>query len=256
MRAFGIRSVVTGILTAAALTLCVMLLSSTSWGAQEGGGTARKNTNTQEPNCTREEALVQTFTGTQDQTTPQFVIAGAEWRFIIHARATGSDIGSVTVRSRGGDPNQFGVGSVSASPNASLEGPSSSSNVINGPGSFSLEINAHDAEYAVRVCESITPARPTTPPGGGNEPEPKPSPQPPPPAKTTPSAGNETEPQPSEQPSPPPPPRTTPSAPQPSSPPAPQFNSGGPEAGPVPVTPNGNCPKELPVKRGKACYRF
>lgn len=46
-----------------------------------------------------------------------------------------------------------------------------------------------------------------------------------------------------------------PPAPAPSpSPPALLFNSGGPKKGPVPLMPNGSCPKEFPKKRGDACF--
>jgi hypothetical protein len=37
-------------------------------------------------------------------------------------------------------------------------------------------------------------------------------------------------------------------------PPTPSFKAGGAEAGPVPLMPNGSCPKEFPVKQGEACY--
>jgi hypothetical protein len=32
------------------------------------------------------------------------------------------------------------------------------------------------------------------------------------------------------------------------------FESGGPTSGPLPLMPNGGCPREFPVQRGKACY--
>jgi hypothetical protein len=32
------------------------------------------------------------------------------------------------------------------------------------------------------------------------------------------------------------------------------MDAGGPENGPVPLMPNGECPKEFPVKRGAACH--
>jgi hypothetical protein len=32
------------------------------------------------------------------------------------------------------------------------------------------------------------------------------------------------------------------------------FDSGGPSAGPVPLMPDGTCPKEFPEKRGGACH--
>jgi hypothetical protein len=87
-------------------------------------------------------------------------------------------------------------------------------------------------------------------------PSPSPAPKtqtPPPPAPKTPS---------------PPAPKTTSPAPKTPSPapktPTPDpalppndgtlMNAGGPTTGPVPMMPNGSCPRELPVKRNGACY--
>ncbi len=51
-------------------------------------------------------------------------------------------------------------------------------------------------------------------------------------------------------------PRPTPEpTPQPQPNPAPAFNAGGPAKGPVPVMPDGNCPKGFLMKKGNACYR-
>jgi hypothetical protein len=60
-------------------------------------------------------------------------------------------------------------------------------------------------------------------------------------------------------PPPTPAPRPTP-PPQPSPTPPPNqdvgelMNAGGPEAGPVPKLPSGDCPKEFPQERDRACY--
>lgn len=61
-------------------------------------------------------------------------------------------------------------------------------------------------------------------------------------------SGVSTTPGPSPTPSPTPPPRPNP-------PPAPPFNAGGPSEGPVPVMPDGSCPKEFPTQSGDACFR-
>ena len=53
---------------------------------------------------------------------------------------------------------------------------------------------------------------------------------------------------------PPPPNSPSPTAPPPPPAPAPPFNTGGPSDGPVPVMPNGGCPKEFPVEHEHACY--
>jgi len=81
---------------------------------------------------------------------------------------------------------------------------------------------------------SITPPKttptPSPPPDSGPLPEPNPQPIPKPPPN----------------PNPPPPPLR----PEP-----PLMNAGGPSEGPVPVMPDGGCPKEFPVQRGGACFR-
>lgn len=61
-------------------------------------------------------------------------------------------------------------------------------------------------------------------------------------------------PQPSLQPPPPPRPQPVPQPPPPP-PSVPLFKTAGPEDGPVPLMPDGECPKEFPAKRGGACYR-
>ena len=73
--------------------------------------------------------------------------------------------------------------------------------------------------------------------GGATNPEPRPpNPEPRPP-----------NPEPRPEPSPPPPP------PERDEPPI--LNAGGPSEGPVPMMPDGGCPKEFPVQRGGACFR-
>jgi hypothetical protein len=59
--------------------------------------------------------------------------------------------------------------------------------------------------------------------------------------------------------SPSPTPEPTRPEPAPSPSPTPQpnpdlFDSGGPTVGPVPLMPDGGCPKEYPIKRADACY--
>jgi hypothetical protein len=56
-------------------------------------------------------------------------------------------------------------------------------------------------------------------------------------------------------PSPGPGPNQGPGAPQPEPPrPTPSLNAGGPESGPLPLMPDGSCPKEYPQMRDNACY--
>jgi hypothetical protein len=75
--------------------------------------------------------------------------------------------------------------------------------------------------------------------------QPVPTPTPP-----TPPQPPQPEPQPSPQPPPEPSPQPSPSEPEP----PPLMKAGGPAIGPVPLMPNGGCPKEFPVKQGDACH--
>ncbi len=100
-------------------------------------------------------------------------------------------------------------------------------NILEGPGSFTFDIESTETvTYTVTISDCGA-----SPPGKA-EPERK-STSPPPPSKITPQ-----------------PPRPQPPPP----PPAPPFKAGGPEAGPVPLMPNGSCPKEYPDQRGSACH--
>lgn len=47
---------------------------------------------------------------------------------------------------------------------------------------------------------------------------------------------------------PPPPPRPTPGQGE-------LFKAGGPSEGPMPLMPDGGCPKEFPLQRGGVCFR-
>jgi hypothetical protein len=112
------------------------------------------------------------------------------------------------------------------------------------PGTYSLDITfigGQGATYTVTVEQCEGGGSPSANPGGRT------TQQSPPPKKTSPSPPS---------PSPPPSPRPTPPPPstQPTPTPAPPFKAGGAEAGPVPLMPNGGCPKEFPIKQGKACY--
>ena len=217
------RAFVLGVLVAAVLLIIAALL----WLGLSTGAQAQE-----EPSCPADETQVQSFTGTQDQTTPPFDIEGAEWRYILEARATTETSGSLSVDPQdveeGAPPIAGGFETLTTDQESEVL----NSDVLDGPGTFTLEIDANGSEYTIVVCERET--------GGGasknktgrsTTPKPKTTPSPPPPPR----------------PSPPPPPRPTPA-------PAPPFKAGGVEAGPVPLMPNGSCPKEFPIKQGKACY--
>ena len=88
--------------------------------------------------------------------------------------------------------------------------------------------------------------------GGGTTGAPK-TQTPPPPTPKTPSPPAPKTPSPAPKtPSPAPDPPTP--APDPPPDQGTLMNAGGPTTGPVPMMPNGSCPRELPVKRDGACY--
>jgi hypothetical protein len=189
-------------------------------------GTARVGAQ-EPPSCSPDERQVQTFTGTQDQTTPPFDIRGDEWRFVANARTTTEASGNLNVDANNqAQPERFIPGAsviVTASPGQT---PSESSNILDGPGSFTLEIEANGVEHTIRVYER----------GGGGQPKERPKSAP----KEQPKGQSRQQPAPTPRPTPPPP--------------EPSFKAGGPSQGPVPLMPNGRCPKEFPVERGGACY--
>jgi hypothetical protein len=175
--------------------------------------------------CAANERLVETFAGDEDQTTPEFEITAAEWRFGLEARPTSPQAsGDVSVNTVS-DLDTPGSGSAFAAVDPEVTPTDSvSSNVIDGPGTFSLEIDDNGVEYTIRVCESTVEAKGD---GGG---------------------------QPKGDVSPPPPRPPTPPSPPPSPPPGPLMNAGGSSRGPVPLMPNGSCPQEFPAKRDGTCY--
>ncbi len=157
----------------AVISVYMALLANPTSAQNGGGGTTGGTTNGQD-SCAEDEELVETFSGTQDQTTPQFQITGDEWRFVLEATATTQTSGNVSVNTVF-DPDNPGFGSAFASVDPDFDPTeTNSSNIIDGPGTFSLEIDANGAEYAIFVCESVnqnpTTLQPTTPQQSQNEP--------------------------------------------------------------------------------------
>jgi hypothetical protein len=89
---------------------------------------------------------------------------------------------------------------------------------------------------------TITTPPPTSSPSEKTIPSPRPK-------KTPPDKNNPTAPRKSNL----SPPSSASASPTPQ-PPRDLFNAGGPTHGPVPLMPDGGCPKEFPVKRGGLCY--
>ncbi len=150
----GRRELSVVLLAFGAIISVYMVLLAGPTSAQQGGGSSGGTTG-QQTSCSQNEELVETFTGTQDQTTPQFQITGPEWRFILEARATTQTSGNVSV-STVFDLDNPGFGSAFASVDLEFfPTDTASSNIIDGPSTFSLEIDANGASYAVVVCQDV-----------------------------------------------------------------------------------------------------
>jgi len=119
-------------------------------------------------------------------------------------------------------------------------------NITQGDSTFRLEINANNSEYTLRVedCGATPGGGPVDTKGGTTSP-PSPSPSPAPKTPATPPKTSS------------PAPKTPSPAPKTPSPPPDDgtlMNAGGPTSGPMPMMPNGSCPREFPEIRDGACY--
>jgi hypothetical protein len=181
--------------------------------------------------------LIDEFTGNGDQQTSPFQIETDSFRVSYEATNDDPSLGFLSIRVLP-EGEDISVG------NATQDGPGTGQTFVNeGPGTYALEISASNLEYTINVEECGE---------GGSSPKTSPSPPP----KTNPSPPPR--PSPARTPNPAPAPRPTP-PPQPSPAPPPDsgtlFKAGGSTTGALPLMPNGSCPKEYPVKQGKACYR-
>lgn len=223
-----------------AVSLSLALAAVLVWGLVSTRAGAQTD---EEEECT----VVETFTGTGQQRTDPFDIGTSSWaifyEFTDGSQGSGLSMDVTVYDERGGTvPADLEPPDPADDPNTGTF------DVESPPGRYSLDIrpSSPDSEYTVEPAECTG----ASPAGGGDTtgPAPQPSPPPPPPTPQPP-------PSPTPQPPPPPPRPQPPPLPSPSSPPAPPFNAGGPQEGPVPLMPDGGCPKEFPVKRGGACYR-
>ncbi len=129
--------------------------------------------------------------------------------------------------------------------NVSREGSATGETFVNEPpGRYSLNINTTNGmEYTISIeeCGEGGEANPGEGKSGEGTTAPKTSPAPKTPA------------------TPPKTPSPAPKTPSPSPSPRPSdgtlMNAGGPTTGPVPMMPNGICPREFPTVRDSACYQ-
>jgi hypothetical protein len=165
---------------------------------------------------------VQTFTGNGIKDTQPFTVTSDTWRLRYNFESTTGNQQSgsfeMTVYRRGNTIPESII---------TLERPGSDTSYVNaGAGTYYLSIGSANATWTVTVEECDASAPPGTPnPGSASASATKPAPTPP-----------------SGSPSPK------------SKPDRNLFESGGPTSGPLPLMPNGGCPREFPVQRGHACY--
>jgi hypothetical protein len=165
---------------------------------------------------------VQTFTGNGIKDTQPFTVTSDTWRLRYNFESTTGNQQSgsfeMTVYRRGNTIPESII---------TLERPGSDTSYVNaGAGTYYLSIGSANATWTVTVEECDASAPPGTPnPGSASASATKPAPTPP-----------------SGSPSPK------------SKPDRNLFESGGPTSGPLPLMPNGGCPREFPVQRGQACY--
>jgi hypothetical protein len=167
---------------------------------------------------------VQTFSGDGIKDTQPFTVTGDTWRLRYDFQSSDPDQQSSSF-----DMSVYRTGNTIPETVITSESPGSDTSYVEaGAGTYYLSIESATATWTVTVEECSAPAQTSspTPPGSASAP-----------AST-----------PASTPAPDPPSR------KPKKPKRDLFDSGGPTSGPLPLMPNGGCPWEFPVQRGKACY--
>jgi hypothetical protein len=163
---------------------------------------------------------LQTFSGDGIKETQPFTVTGDTWRLRYDFQSTASDQQSSSF-----DMSVYKSGNTIPESVITSESPESDTSYVDaGAGTYYLSIESANATWTVTVEECSAPAQTDspTPPGSASAPASTPAPDPPPP--------------------------------KPKKPKRDLFDSGGPTSGPLPLMPNGGCPREFPVQRGKGCY--
>jgi hypothetical protein len=167
---------------------------------------------------------VQTFTGNGIKDTQPFTVTSDTWRLSYDFESTTDH-----QKSSSFEMTVYKPGNTIPESIITLESPGSDTSSVNaGAGTYYLSIGSANATWTVDVEECDASAPPGTPnPGPASASGTASTPAP------TPAAG-------SRQPKP--------------KPERDLFESGGPTFGPLPLMPNGGCPREFPQQRGRACY--
>jgi hypothetical protein len=167
---------------------------------------------------------VQTFTGNGIKDTQPFTVTSDTWRLRYNFESTTDDQQSSSF-----EMTVYKPGNSIPESKITLERPGSDTSYVNaGAGTYYLSIGSANAAWTVTVEECSASAPSGTPdPGSAKRSEPEST------TASTPASGSPS---------------------RKSKPDRNLFESGGPTSGPLPLMPNGGCPQEFPVQRGKACY--
>lgn len=152
--AIGRRELGAILLGIATIVFYLVLLSTTPSGAQTGGNTTNGTTsqNGDDLSCSDNEDLVDTFTGTEDDTVGPFEITGDEFRVVFEATTTSSSDGDLSVDVLDEDGLFVGSGFVAVIPDLS-DTETDDTGVIDGPGTFTIEVDANGVDYEIIVCQ-------------------------------------------------------------------------------------------------------
>jgi hypothetical protein len=167
---------------------------------------------------------IQTFTGNGIKDTQSFTVSSDTWRLRYDFESTTGDQQSSSF-----EMSVYKPGNTIPESIITLESPGSDTSYVNaGAGTYYLSIGSANATWTVNVEECDASAPPGTPnPGQASASGSASTPA------STPEPGSQK-------------PKSKPERNL--------FESGGPTSGPLPLMPNGGCPREFPEQRGKACY--
>lgn len=182
--------------------------------------------------------LIDEFSGNGNRNTDTFDTTTNQFRISYETTSTSEVEGILVINViPADDPDQGSIESTSQ------DGSGTGESFINAPpGSYYLDITAGEVDYNITVEQCGSGDPPSTNPNPGST---TPQKTQPPPAPKTPTAPPKT-------------PSPAPKTPSPASTPPPDqgtlMNAGGSTSGPMPMMPNGSCPREFPEMRDGACY--
>src|ERR671913_2467636 len=165
---------------------------------------------------------VQTFSGSGIKETQPFTVTSDTWRLRYDVQSTSTDQQSSSF-----DMSVYKTGNTIPESVITLERPGSDTSYVNaGAGTYYLSIGSANATWTVTVedCSASAPSGSSKPPGSASASAPANTPA----STPAPASPSRKQPKPDRN----------------------LFESGGPTSGPLPLMPNGGCPREFQVQRG------